>query len=300
MLLNAAVAPRHPRTPTIPTSRSSAPSSTPSPPSPRASIATTPSAPPTVGIVYPTELVEDLSMILLYRRWLEARGCRVVARLAVQPRARAGDGRVALFGVPVRRLRAPLQDRLVGRARAGARRRAAVRRRRAAGRRRSASLVDAELAGRAAVVNPFGAVLLQNKRTMALMWEAIDRFSPAAQAAIRALPAVHGAPRVAAARRAAPARADWVLKSDYGCEGAEVVIGADVDDAAWADALRHARPGRWVAQRYFAARRDGDGRSRQLRRLRRRRRGRRLLQPRASRRHRLSRHDGGDARRTTR
>ena len=28
-----------------------------------------------------------------------------------------------------------------------------------------------------------------------------------------------------------------MLKSDYGCEGAEVVIGADVDDAAWADAL---------------------------------------------------------------
>jgi glutathione synthase/RimK-type ligase-like ATP-grasp enzyme len=51
-----------------------------------------------------------------------------------------------------------------------------------------------------------------------------------------------------------------VLKSDYGCEGAEVVIGADVDDASWADALVHARRGRWIAQRYFAARRDGDGR----------------------------------------
>ncbi|MGZ3429528.1 MAG: glutathionylspermidine synthase family protein, partial [Polyangia bacterium] len=55
-------------------------------------------------------------------------------------------------------------------------------------------------------------------------------------------------------------RADWVLKSDYGCEGTEVIIGADVDDAAWSDALRHARRGRWIVQRYFAARRDGDGR----------------------------------------
>ena len=115
------------------------------------------------------------------------------------------------------------------------------------------------LSGRVAVMNPFGAVVLQNKRTMALLWEAIDRFSPSAQAAIRAF-----VPYTARLESLPPAtlaaRADWVLKSDYGCEGAEVIIGADVDDAAWADALRHARAGRWVAQRYFAARRDGDGR----------------------------------------
>ena len=34
-------------------------------------------------------------------------------------------------------------------------------------------------------MNPFGAVVPQNKRTMALMWEAIDRFSPESQEAIR-------------------------------------------------------------------------------------------------------------------
>src|SRR5262249_53251663 len=34
---------------------------------------------------------------------------------------------------------------------------------------------------RAAVVNPFGAVLPQNKRSMAFMWEQIHRFSPHAQ-----------------------------------------------------------------------------------------------------------------------
>ena len=56
------------------------------------------------------------------------------------------------------------------------------------------------------------------------------------------------------------ARTEWVLKSDYGCEGAEVVIGADVSATAWDDALAHARRGRWIAQRYFAARRDDDGR----------------------------------------
>src|SRR6185437_5912244 len=56
-------------------------------------------SPPTVGILYPTELVEDLSMILLYRRWLEARGCRVVLGSPFNL-GRAPGGRVALFGVP--------------------------------------------------------------------------------------------------------------------------------------------------------------------------------------------------------
>ena len=214
-------------------------------------------APPTVGILYPTELVEDLSMILLYRRWLEARGCRVVTGSPFNL-ARAAGGRVALFDVPcdvlVRHYKTdwwserepardddePFRDAEPLAAQLGL-------------------LVDAELSGRVAVMNPFGAVVLQNKRTMALLWEAIDRFSPPAQAAIRAF-----VPYTARLESLPPAtlaaRADWVLKSDYGCEGAEVIIGADVDDAAWADALRHARPGRWVAQRYFAARRDGDGR----------------------------------------
>lgn len=215
-------------------------------------------SPPSVGILYPTELVEDLSMILLYRRWLEARGCRVVTGSPFNLSRTAG-GRVALFGVPcdvlVRHYKTdwwserepardddePFSDAEPLAAQLGL-------------------VVDAELAGRVAVMNPFGAVALQNKRTMALLWEAIDRFSPASQAAIRAFVPYTARLESLAPSLVAAARADWVLKSDYGCEGAEVVIGADVDDAAWADALRHARPGRWVAQRFFAARRDGDGR----------------------------------------
>ena len=89
-------------------------------------------APPTVGMLYPTELVEDLSMILLYRRWLEARGCRVVTGSPFNL-SRAPGGRVGALRPALRRARPPLQDRLVVRARAGARRRRAVRRRRAAG-----------------------------------------------------------------------------------------------------------------------------------------------------------------------
>ena len=217
-----------------------------------------PESPPTVGILYPTELVEDLSMILLYRRWLEARGCRVVTGSPFNL-SRAHAGRVALFGVPcdvlVRHYKTdwwserepardddePFSDAEPLAAQLGL-------------------VVDAELGGRVAVMNPFGAVVIQNKRLMALLWEAIERFSPASQAAIRAF-VPYSARLETVAPSLAAARADWVLKSDYGCEGAEVIIGGDVDDAAWADVLRHARPGRWIAQRYFAARRDGDGRA---------------------------------------
>jgi hypothetical protein len=94
---------------------------------------------------------------------------------------------------------------------------------------------------------------------MALMWERMDLFSDQSQWAIRrylpqtlrleTLPV----PRILAERE------DWVLKSDYGCEGAQVVIGAETEPDAWEACARAALPGRWVAQRYFRALRDRDG-----------------------------------------
>ncbi len=56
-------------------------------------------------------------------------------------------------------------------------------------------------------------------------------------------------------------RERWVLKSDYGCEGEEVIVGAEVTDAVWRASLAAARPGRWVAQRRFDAVRDDAGRA---------------------------------------
>ena len=45
----------------------------------------------TVGLVYPTEFTDDLSLVRLYSRWLEGRGYSRRPRLAVQPRpSRAG------------------------------------------------------------------------------------------------------------------------------------------------------------------------------------------------------------------
>jgi hypothetical protein len=204
---------------------------------------------PVVGLVYPTELTEDLPMIELYVRWFEGRGMRVVlgSPFNLQP---DGAGGVAMFGVScsvifrhyktdwwgerrtIWRSEDPYTDAepLYG---------------------PLALLAGAVARGRCAVVNPFGAVLSQNKRTMALCWEEIDRFSPRARTAIRRLLPYTVRLETLSPRRLREEQALWVLKSDYGCEGDEVVIGADVTAAEWGQALDDALPGRWIAQSRF-------------------------------------------------
>ena len=204
---------------------------------------------PRVGIVYPTEMPEDLSMIRLYRDVLAEAGMRVVLGAPFNLSARS-DGGVALFGEPIDVLvrhyktdwwgerespwddeapppdAEPLADEL-------------------------AAVLAAEASGRLTVVNPFGAVLTQNKRSYAFLWEERARFSTEDRARIeRVLPPTFRLETCDPARLAAE-RDQWVLKSDYGCEGAEVVIGAVVDDAVWRASLEHARPGRWIAQKRF-------------------------------------------------
>jgi hypothetical protein len=212
---------------------------------------------PTIGIVYPTELTEDLGLISLYRSWLEARGARVVLGSPFNLRAQR-DGRVALMDtacdvlvrhyktdwwgerLPVWDDEAPLADPepLVAPLRA---------------------IAEGTLAGRLAVVNPFGAVLPQNKRALAFMWEERGRFSPAGQRAIAAY--VPFTARLEALERTQlrREREAWVLKSDYGCEGEEVIVGAEVDASVWDESLAHAIPRRWVAQRRFLPLREPDG-----------------------------------------
>ena len=108
-------------------------------------------------------------------------------------------------------------------------------------------------------MNPFGAVVPQNKRAMALLWERMDLFSPRSRAAIeRYLPETVRLERLSPARLRAE-RESWVLKSDYGCEGDEVVIGAETAPDVWEASLVAAVPGRWVAQRHFHALRGPDG-----------------------------------------
>lgn len=204
---------------------------------------------PVIGIVYPTEMTEDLALVTLYRRWLEARGLRVV--LGSPFNLTPGPGRaVHLLGercdVIVRHYKtdwwgerepvwddvepfadaAPLEGPL-------------------------STLALGALAGTCAIVNPLGAVLAQNKRAMAFMWERMDVFSEPARRAIRAL--VPRTVRLEAAGDDARDRARWVLKSDYGCEGGEVIVGARVSDEEWRACLAHAIRRRWVLQERFDA-----------------------------------------------
>lgn len=210
----------------------------------------------TVGIVYPTEMVEDLSLIALYRDWLAHAGHRVVLGAPFNL-GRSPCGRAALFDTPcdvvvrhyktdwfgerepVRDDEPPVEDR-------------------APLREPLLALLDAAIERRTAIVNPFGAVLTQNKRALALLWELRERFSPATQQAIRRwLPYTARLELVRDEVR--QQREHWVLKSDYGCEGDEVVLGPCVDQATWEDALGHALERRWVAQRWFEPSPDRDG-----------------------------------------
>ncbi len=206
-----------------------------------------------IGLVYPTELTEDLSLVRLYRRWLEAAGHEVVLGSPYNLRKGPG-GELLLFDTPISVVvrhyktdwwgerisawddeRVPDEEPL---------------------REPLELLFDAMLDRRCAVINPFGSVLTQNKRALAFFWEHLHRFSPGAQAVIqrhvpltRRLEIMHPEQLIAE-------RADWVLKSDYGAEGSEVVVGRAVTDEVFRATLAHARPGRWIAQRHFEARKD--------------------------------------------
>jgi glutathionylspermidine synthase len=219
----------------------------------------TPDAGParTVGLVYPTELTDDLPLVRLYRRWLEGGGYGVVLGSPYNLTFEAG--RTRLFDVPIdvlvrhyktdwwgERQSAWLEDSIEDDAPLDGPLRA---------------VLSGMAAGTLAVVNPLGSVVPQNKRSFALMWEQIHRFPPDAQAAIERYVPVTRRLEGMHAEQLAAQRADWVIKSDYGAEGEEVVIGRDVDDATWRRLLARARPGRWVAQQYFAAETDAAGAS---------------------------------------
>lgn len=219
---------------------------------------TTTAPPPiSIGIIYPTDLPEDLSMIALYREWFERRGHTVTLGSPFNIHG-LPDGRVALFDTPIdimirhyktdwwgervpawideeeyedpEPIDAPLR-----------------------------CVLDADARGRLTVVNPFGSVLTQNKLTMAFAWDHIDAFSPEAAATIReAIPETR---RLRDVDADTIRKDDWVLKSDYGCEGDEVVIGRMVDEDIWCRSLEAARPERWVLQRFFEVRPLSDGTS---------------------------------------
>ena len=213
-------------------------------------------APGTIGILYPTEMTEDLSMIAIYREWLEARGCRVVLGSPFNLHECAAG--VAMFGEPIDLLIRhyktdwwgerqvvwsdaepyPDDEPLSGPLRL---------------------LLSAEYAGQVTVVNPFGTVVSQNKLSMAFMWEERRRFSAAAQRWIaRYIPETYRMTQVAPEELVANQQ-DWVLKSAYGCESEETICGAFVSADLWREAVAKALPANWVCQRFFRAEPESPG-----------------------------------------
>ena len=180
-----------------------------------------PAPPRRAGIVYPTELPEDLSLVRLYKKIFEERGWEVV--LGSPYNLTHDDRGLVLFDEPISLMLRHYKTDWWGE-------------------RQSAwddeelldpqpleepleSVLAAMLDARVAVVNPFGAVVPQNKRSMALMWEQIHRFSRRAQETIRAHVPVTRRLEALHKEQLAAQKDDWVLKSDYGAEGDEVVIG---------------------------------------------------------------------------
>jgi glutathionylspermidine synthase len=210
-----------------------------------------------VGIIYPTELTEDLSMVILFTRWLEAAGMKVVRGSPFNLR-RTVRG-VAVLGEPVdlivRHYKTdwwgerfpvwddmpdypdpePLYEPL-------------------------SQLLAADVAGEVTIVNPFGSVVTQNKLSLAFFWEEHARFSLDAQAWIREhIPETYRMTSLPQDQLRAEREA-WVLKSDYGCEGEETVCGPFVSQDDWERTIDHAVPDNFVAQRFFHAETDRAGR----------------------------------------
>jgi glutathionylspermidine synthase len=210
-------------------------------------------APRTAAILYPTEFTEDLALVRLYRRWFEERGWDLV--LGSPFNLTAGpDGTALLFDTPISvMLRHYKTDWWGERASPWGDVEIADETPLAAP---LGVAISAELAGRLVVVNPFGAVLPQNKRSMAFMWEHIHRFSPASQDVIRKYIPVTSRLETMHMEQLLAEKYEWVLKSDYGAEGDEVILGRLVTAEIWKVSLAQARRGRWVVQRYFEAQKE--------------------------------------------
>lgn len=209
-----------------------------------------------VGIIYPTELTEDLSLITLLTRWLEDAGIKVIAGSPFNIRRTARG--VEILGERVDLIyrhyktdwwgerfpvwhdapdffdAEPLHQPL-------------------------AALLSAEAAGEVTIVNPFGSVITQNKFSLAFFWEHQELFSAEARNWIRELVPETLRMTQLDLQRLRGEREAWVLKSDYGCEGAETICGAFVTEEVWEKALMQARAEHFVAQKFFQVRADEQG-----------------------------------------
>lgn len=227
-----------------------------------------------VGILYPTEMPEDLGLIRLYESWLRRWGWKPILGSPYNLKRRA-DGSLTLLGEPIQsvlrhyktdwwgeRETTWLDDEEIPDADPLS--------------EQMSYLLDAQRRGKISVINPWGSVVTQNKLSMAFFWENLHLFSENGQKIIqryipptyrlttmlthdpRNMRDVHetdgadeGDATSKTSARLQREQPQWVLKSDYGCEGSEVVIGAFVDAETWRDALTAAKTTHFVVQRFF-------------------------------------------------
>lgn len=208
-----------------------------------------------VGIIYPTDMPEDLSMVLLYKQLFEKHGHTVILGSPYNIR-RASNGKLSLFGseidVLLRHYKTdwwgereqiwldaeefpdpdPIEPQLTRVLRAGSE-------------------------GHTTIINPFGAVVVQNKCMMAFLHDYKHHFSTETQDVIyEYIPETR---RMVDVDTNQLNREEWVLKTVFGCEGDEVLIGRTMSDEQWNLALDLAIDRHWILQKYFEPRRS-DGR----------------------------------------
>lgn len=203
---------------------------------------------PTVALLYPTDIPEDMGMICTLREWLEQTGKRVILGQPQNLQLNA-EGIVTLFSTPVDMIVRHFKTDwwLGGRdvwSESKHRRQPSVLL------KPLSVIAQAVLANRLVVVNPFSTILTQNKLCMAFMHEYRSMFTPDTQAAI-----IKYIPKTVRLQpmdieQIASTKDQWVLKSIYGCEGAEVVVGLFTQADEWVRTLRSIQPSEWIAQEY--------------------------------------------------
>ena len=216
-----------------------------------------PSSIPTIGIIYPTDIPEDMGLLFLYQHWFKQAGYRVVLGSPWNIQKNTA-GRITIFGkeidVLLRHYKTdwwcerknvwkdsrpipdaePLFSLLK-------------------------DIIDSAISGKLAIVNPFGTIVTQNKLSLAFFHENLHLFTQETQENI-----LHYIPLTKRLSQVDPSliledKDLWVLKSDYGCEGAEVIIGKLTPLDEWIRILRLAIPERWIVQQYFEAEKTETG-----------------------------------------
>lgn len=200
-----------------------------------------------IGIVFPTEIPEDLAMIELYRTWLENAGAVVELGSPFNLHLDEATNELYLFNTKIDLLfrhyktdwwcerfsawqdgffqdEEPLTKELT-------------------------AVFKAQDAGKICVFNPFGSVITQNKLAMSFFHENKELFSEKCVSIIdEYFPTTR---KLANLQNEEIIKEHSVLKSDYGCEGDEVVIGKFTGDDIWAKSLELAVRDRWIVQDFF-------------------------------------------------